>query len=386
MKPQGKLAEVQQLLEEGARDGIFPWGRAEVWHRGHRVFAGGVGPEDALFDLASLTKVLCTGTLFAVLWGEGAVTPELPVSHFVPATPLPGVTLEDLLTHRSGLPAFRPFFAPVLRRWPELLDPQCPESLRRTARIQMMDDVFQTPPEKPRGEAAVYSDVGFMQLGELLARVGQQPMDQLYLARIAKPLQLGIHYRPLGEAPAETAPIAPTGKLRPREPALHQANDWSDISAVPSPIGEVDDDNAWALEGVSGHAGLFGTAHDVAHFGALLLDELAGKHRLAPRALWERMVTRDAVTPHSTRALAFDTPAHKGSSAGELMGNQPPGAFGHLGFTGTSLWVDRARQLSVSLCTNRVASGRAENRILHFRPRFHDAVVRGLGLEKHHGH
>ncbi len=139
----------------------------------------------------------------------------------------------------------------------------------------------------------------------------------------------------------------------------------------------MDDDNAWVMDGVSGHAGLFGTATEVARFGQRVLEELDGAGRLAPAALWERAVTP---APGSTRGFGFDTPSGTSSSAGRLIGRTPPGAFGHLGYTGTSLWVDRARRLSVALLTNRTAHGREKLEVQEFRPAFHDAVLQMLGL------
>src|SRR6185312_6608525 len=105
------------------------------------------------------------------------------------------------------------------------------------------------------------------------------------------------------------------------------------------------DDNAFALGGVSGHAGLFGAAQDVARLGALILEDLDGAARLAPRSIWTELATLDATTPNSTRALGFDTPSAQGSSSGTKLGRGPLGALGHTGFTGTSLWLDRDRAL-----------------------------------------
>jgi CubicO group peptidase (beta-lactamase class C family) len=135
------------------------------------------------------------------------------------------------------------------------------------------------------------------------------------------------------------------------------------------------------MDGVAGHAGLFGTARDVAAFGQAVLDDRAGAGRLAPPEDWATALRRDPVTPGSTCALGFhtrlpDDPVGD-SSAGRRVGMKSPGAVGHVGFTGTSLWIDLARDLVIALCTNRTAGprGRAEVRIREFRPRFHDAVV-----------
>jgi serine-type D-Ala-D-Ala carboxypeptidase len=135
------------------------------------------------------------------------------------------------------------------------------------------------------------------------------------------------------------------------------------------------------MDGVAGHAGLFGAVADVAAFGQAVLDDFAGAGRLAPAEHWQAALERDRRTPGSTCGLGFHTrvPGDPvgGSSAGRLVGMVSPGAVGHIGFTGTSLWIDLARRLVVAFCTNRVAGphGRAEVRIREFRPRFHDAVV-----------
>ena len=138
------------------------------------------------------------------------------------------------------------------------------------------------------------------------------------------------------------------------------------------------------MDGVAGHAGLFGTASDVARFGHAVLEDLGGSGRLASSAFWSRALARDLATPGSTRAFGFDTrepgdPA-EGASVGHFLGAIGPGAVGHLGFTGTSLWIDRGRRLVVALCTNRTALGRGERRIRGFRPAFHDAVLKALDL------
>jgi len=158
--------------------------------------------------------------------------------------------------------------------------------------------------------------------------------------------------------------------VRPRPPAPGQEGLW-EIAAQASAKGEVDDDNAWALDGVSGHAGLFATAADVASFGQAVLEGRVGR---------SDRFGRDS-TPASTRARGFDTPSAAGASCGPRFGRAGPrGAIGHTGFTGTSLWIDLDRALVVALLTNRVALGRANMKIREFRPRFHDAVLDALGL------
>jgi CubicO group peptidase (beta-lactamase class C family) len=379
------------LLAEGVESRIFPCARAVVRWRGQVVFDEGAGgaTADTLFDVASLTKVIGTTASFLALWSEGWVDPVTPVMRYFPGSAVGqgGVTLGDLLYHRAGVPAFVPFFAEVMREAPRLLDPGCPPALRETVRRGVLARALATPVAAPRGRGAVYSDVGFIVLGECLAAAAGTPLDRLVAERVVTRLGLGVGFRRLSAIPRhdpEQARIAPTGTGRPREPAPGQEGLWEPIPPRPSPPGEVDDDNAWVMDGVAGHAGLFGRAADVAAFGQALLDDLAGAGRLAPRALWEEALARDPGTPGSTRAMGFDTlgpgDPREGASAGRYLGARPPGAVGHLGFTGVSLWIDRALELVVALCTNRTALGRAELGIQAFRPRLHDAVVEALGI------
>jgi CubicO group peptidase (beta-lactamase class C family) len=391
------VTRLQALLDEGVETGVFPCAAAVVLRDGRGVFesVAGEATTGTVFDLASLTKIVATTAVFLSLWQDGTLDPETPVAEVLPesATGRAGVTVADLLAHRAGLPAFLPFFAPVLRATPRLVEVDCPPAVQQEAREQIVASALAVAPIAPRGARAVYSDIGFTVLGELLARVGGRPLDVLFVERVAKPLALGARFHRLSirlaSAPSGAAlagplgglDIAPTGQTRPREPAPGQEGLWEPLASRPSPAGEVDDDNAWAMDGVAGHAGLFGTATDVAAFGQAILQECEGAGRVAPAGHWVAALQRDTATPVSTRALGFDTrlPGDPGgdSSAGKLMGGIPPGAVGHTGFTGTSLWVDRGRDLVVALCTNRTAGprGRREGRIREFRPRFHDLAV-----------
>jgi CubicO group peptidase (beta-lactamase class C family) len=373
-------ARLQALLEEGAAAGTFPCARAVVRWRGRTVFTGGVGAP-TVFDLASLTKPMATTAVFLSLWAEGKLEPDTALARAFPDSPLgrSGATAADLLAHRSGLPAFVPFFARVLGEEPRLLDADCPPPVRIAARRAVVEQALATPPVGPRMRQALYSDVGFIVLGELVGVAAGVSLDALFAERVAAPLGLTARFRRLSFPGGPAGPeVAPTGTRRPREPAPGQEGLWADVPEGLARPGEVDDDNAWVMDGVAGHAGLFGTADDVARFGQAVLDDLVGAGRVAPAALWEVALRRDRATPGSTRALGFDTrqPGDAGpSSAGRLLGSAPPGAAGHLGFTGTSLWIDRAREVVVALCTNRTALGRGETSIREFRPRFHDAVV-----------
>ncbi|EPX61873.1 Beta-lactamase class C protein [Cystobacter fuscus DSM 2262] len=378
------IAQLQQVLDEAVTLGIFPSAQAVVLHRGVQVFGGVAGPVtgDTRFDLASLTKVLSTTALFLRLWTEGKVGPETPVARFFPGSPVgdAGATVADLLYHRSGLPPFVPFFAEALSSTPELLDPACPSATRARVRDEVLQAAARTPLAAPWRTRTAYSDVGFILLGEILARVGGAPLDILFSRHVAGPLGLGARFHRLTDFPTNGL-VAPTGATRPREPAPGQETMWGELPSRPAVLGEVDDDNAWVMDGVSGHAGLFGTAVDVARFGQAILAGCAGDAAIAPGPLWFRALATDPLLPGSTRSMGFDSPSEGLSSAGHFIGDTPPGAVGHLGFTGTSLWVDLRRSLVVALVTNRVAHGRKEVRIRDFRPVFHDLVVDSLGLD-----
>ncbi|WP_224249767.1 serine hydrolase domain-containing protein [Hyalangium gracile] len=377
------ISNLQGVLEGAVAGGVFPAAQAVVLHRGVQVFGGVAGRAtgDTRFDLASVTKVLCTTSLFLRLWTEGKVGPETQVARFFPGAPVSeaGATVADLLYHRSGLPPFVPFFAQALTSTPELLEPTCPQATRVRVREEVVRAAAQTQLAAPPRTRTAYSDVGFILLGEILSRAAGQPLDFLFNQHIAEPLGLGARFHRLSELPTD-GKVAPTGPTRPREPAPGQEQMWGELPTRASPPGEVDDDNAWVMDGVSGHAGLFGTAVDVARFGQAVLDGCAGSPALAPGPLWHRLLATDPIVKGSTRSMGFDSPSVEGSSAGHFIGNTAPGAVGHLGFTGTSLWVDLRRALVVALVTNRVAHGRKELRIREFRPFFHDLVVEALGL------
>jgi CubicO group peptidase (beta-lactamase class C family) len=353
------------LLQEGVGS-VYPLARLEVFHKDTHVLSLGNADAACLFDLASISKVMCTTAL--VLDQQVAI--ESRLQRFLP-TAVADVSLADLLFHRSGLPAFLPYFDDAMTAHPELRSPAAHQELRARVRTSVIERVCATAPITPSGTAAVYSDLGFILLGAVLETACGAPLDRLFTSRIATPLGLTAGFRRISDALALPPVFAPTQTARPREPAVGQEGLWK-LESIEGPHGQVDDDNCFVLDGVSGHAGLFCTALDVARFGQAVLEE-----RWLPSLPWGP----DTLTPGSTRALGFDTPSAEGASCGQRFGRKGPrGAIGHLGFTGNSLWIDFDRQLVVAFLTNRVALGRANVAIRAFRPRVHDAVLDALGL------
>ncbi|MGH7359540.1 MAG: serine hydrolase domain-containing protein, partial [Candidatus Rokuibacteriota bacterium] len=199
-------ARLQALLDEGVAGGVFPCAAAVVIHRGRRVFEGGAGGATVrtVFDLASLTKVMATTAAFLALWRDAALGPDTPVGRVLPETAVGrrGVTIADLLAHRSGLPAFLPLFAPVLRASPALLEPDCPAEVRAAARGRAVASALTVTPTVPTGRSSIYSDLGFIVLGELLARVAGRALDDLVAERVAQPFGLTARFHRLSSRPA----------------------------------------------------------------------------------------------------------------------------------------------------------------------------------------
>ncbi len=351
---------LEALLQRGVDDQVYPLARLEVFHQGRHAISLGNVAAGCVFDLASVTKVMSTTALVL----DSKLRVDAPLTQLLPHA-VARATLGDLLFHRSGLPAFQPYFEREMLAHPELFEVPHPE-LRATVRRSVLERVAATPQEKAVGAQAVYSDLGFILLGAALEAATQTPLDQLFAQKIAAPLGLTAGYRRISASPPLPAIFAPTGTTRPREPAPGQEGMWN-VPERPAELCQVDDDNAWCLDGVSGHAGLFGTALDVATFGQAILEQR-----------WTTQWGRYA-TPGSTRAFGFDTPSAEGASCGQRFGARS--AIGHLGFTGASLWIDLERQLVVAFLTNRVALGRANIRIRAFRPLVHDAVLDALKLE-----
>jgi CubicO group peptidase (beta-lactamase class C family) len=366
------LPGVAAALEAGRADGVAPALAAAVRRGGALVHLGCHGELPApaprplrpgdLFDVASLTKVLCTTTLLAQAVGEGTIGLDQPLARWLPgfaAAGKGGVTPRQLLAHRSGLPWWRPYH--------QALEAE-PDPARRRAAV--IEALLAEPLEAPPGERCTYSDPGFMALGLLLEAALGAPLPALFEARVAAPLGLRDTFfvdaldPAAGAARVAGRAFAPTRRDGVR--GLRQ--------------GSVDDDNAWALGGAAGHAGLFSTALDVAAIGQAWLDALDGRPSPVPAGTAGRFAARDAASAGS-RALGWDTRSPEGSTLGEWLGRGRRGALGHLGFTGCSLWLDLDAGVVAVLLTNHVHPGGSDRGRIHgLRRRFHDAVAEALGL------
>ncbi|MEP6731224.1 MAG: serine hydrolase [bacterium] len=327
-----RLATIDRVIERGIKAGGYPGasvvvGRkgATVWEKGFGRLgwtseSGGVVPERTIYDLASLTKVIGTTTAVMILFDEGKIHLDDAVSKYIPEFTggnKERVTLRMLLEHRSGLPAGRDLWRIA----------HTPEEARSA--------VISTPLFAAPGQYYEYSDLGADMLGFTVEAVTGEKLDAFLDRRVFSPLGMSdTHFRPDASLRGR---IAPTELTPPRGYPLR---------------GEVHDENAYALGGVAGHAGLFSTVSDLSIFAQMMLN---GGSYNGTRIVADSTVQLFTKRAAGTRALGWDTCA--GSfGCGQFLGAE---AYGHTGYTGTSLWIDPDREMFVILLTNRVHAARA---------------------------
>ncbi len=297
---------------------------------------------ETIFDLASVTKVVATTGMAMILYERGLLDLDVPVAAIVPEF-LKGegnrrdVTVRMLLGHSSGLPAYEKLF------------------LRAKTRDELLLAAFRTALTAEPGTREEYSDIGFIILGVALERIADESLDRFCQRHVFGPL--GMSHSLFNPPPAWRASIPPTADDRAFRHRIIQ--------------GEVHDENASVLGGVAGHAGVFSSAADLAIFANAVLGGGDFVVRHETLAVFTR---RESEPPGTSRALGWDTRSSP-SQSGKHFSAQ---SFGHLGYTGTSLWLDPERRLSVALLTNRTWPDCGNKAIKQIRPRFHDAVVEAL--------
>lgn len=355
---------ILDLLLSAVSDGIFPGGVLLVAHRKKTVFFEAVGNSGLVpvprpmsrqtrFDLASLTKPLATSLAILCLVSQGKVRLDDSLAKLLPSTTVPKdkkeITLRQLLSHCSGLPAWKPYYLSL-------------ESLPQTARkAQIRRQILEEPLEYLPTTSTIYSDLGFIVIEWLLEENSGQDLYHFTREKLFDHLDC-------------TAP----GFIPLDQKTDVDHSQFADTEYCPWRgrilCGEVHDENAHALGGVAGHAGLFGTAQEVKCVLDCILDTIAAENISAP---WSRehlteFLQPARLHPSSTWALGFDTPASSESSAGRYFSSN---SVGHLGFTGTSFWLDLEKEMAVILLSNRVHPSRDNEKIKEFRPLLHDAVM-----------
>ncbi|MFO7963968.1 MAG: serine hydrolase [Desulfobacterales bacterium] len=355
------METVDRIMQQGVSESVFPGSVLLVSRGGRTVFLKAYGKADifenrkmtvnTIFDLASLTKPLATALAVMKLVQTGAVSLEHTAASILPEFKSPAkekITLGRLLTHTSGLPAYVPYYEQIADR------------PRKSRKSELQSLLAQTPLEYPVGESCVYSDVGYMVLNWMVERLSGLPLNVFVGRYIYAPLGLnqenGLFFVEL-DAEIRKGVFAATEKCLWRKKVV---------------CGEVHDENAYASGGVEGHAGLFGGIEAVHHLLFALMSSYHGRQNIFPPALVKHFLTPK---PGEHRTPGFDRPEIDHSSAGAYFSNN---SVGHLGFTGTSFWMDLERHIIVILLTNRIHPSRENERIKDFRPRLHDAVMMQL--------
>ena len=360
-------SRIDSIVEAGIAKGAAPGVALAVGRWGRIVHLRGYGridtPPDAaavtdstMFDMASLTKVVATTTAAMILEDEGRLNLDAPVASYIPElndSAKARITVHMILTHSGGFEAFAPL-------WRETV-----------GRAAYLTQINARPLAYAPGDSVIYSDWDFVLAGLVVERITAMSLDQFLASRVWQPLGMrDTGFNPL--APGAIPPdSACTVAFRPDHPLLNRiaATEVDTVYRHTHVHGVVHDENACALGGVAGHAGLFSSARDLAVFAQMLLN--GGQYRgvtLIQPATVARWTARQSA--HSSRAIGWDTPSPR-SSAGHYFS---PRSFGHTGFTGTSIWIDPERGLFVVLLTNRVDPTRANLRHEALRRELADAV------------
>jgi CubicO group peptidase (beta-lactamase class C family) len=315
-----------------------------------------------IFDLASLTKPIATATAIMLLDDEGTIGVDDPVAKYLPSfseREKDGVTIRHLLSHSSGLKPWRAYHEMLLQR-----ERKTGEVLIGSldARELIIDRTLRSALVHEPGAAAVYGDLDFIVLGAIVEAVSNQRLDEFCRERIHGPLGMADTFF----IPLERGEAALPEPLKRRIAATENCP-WRDRILW----GEVHDPNTSAMGGVAGHAGLFSTVDDVMKFGRTIVDVWHGRSDLLPRETLRKFLTRQDLPESSEWTLGWDTPTVGNSSSGKYFSKN---SVGHLGFTGTSLWIDLERELVVVLLTNRVHLVAKKSRFA-LRPIVHDLIV-----------
>ncbi len=369
--------EVEEAFTQAIERQVFPGATIVVRKGGAVVFEGAFGsrtlvPErapmriDTVFDLSSLTKVLATTFAVMVVARDGKLRVDDRVTRLFPDFGVHGkghVTFRNLLAHCSGLAGWRPFCHRIIE-------------IERGGKVNFVasygakewvyDQIHREKPEVAPATRAIYSDLNFMLLGETVERMGGLSLDRFCREKIFRELEL------------KSTDFIDLSMARSRR--LEPVRDMfaaTEICPVRKRllVGEVHDENAYAMGGVAGHAGLFAPVREVDRIARELIDSYKGRSSLLPQKIVREFWARDATVPGSTWALGWDMPSPENSSSGRHF---PPTAVGHLGFTGTSIWIDPEREIAVSLLTNRIHPSRDKQGIREFRPKIHDLVMEAL--------
>ncbi len=355
------MNSVDALMRQAVSENVFPGGRLLVSQAGKIVFNEAYGlantftgqavTRDTIYDLASLTKPLATTLAVMLLIQDAKLRLDQTLSSIISElsnTPKADIEIRHLLTHTSGLPDYRPYYIDIS---------QLPVEHRKNA---LREKLISEPLISAIGKKTLYSDIGFMLLEWVIERISGAGLSDFVKEKIYDPMKIKdlffiVHDRCIPNRNYAATELCP----------------WRQILLN----GRVHDDNAYVMGGVAGHAGLFGSPESV---HAILLELLKTFHGKASKRIFDSDLVKSFLfkTDMQERTLGFDVPSPTGSSCGELFSRES--TVGHLGFTGTSFWMDLQQQVIVILLTNRVHPSRNNEQIKKFRPVIHNQVLKQL--------
>jgi len=359
---------IQGLVMDAAVDGIFPGAVLLVSRHQKIIFFEAAGNASLIptprpmtrqtrFDLASLTKPLATALAVLYFVSQKKVHLDASLPELLPLEHLPAdkheITLRQLLCHCSGLPAWKPYYL-SLNSFP-----------RKVRKTQIRQQILAESLVYPPATQTLYSDLGFILIEWILERISGQRLHRLIRRHL---------FGQMACATPDFIPLPGEADPDPNEFAHTEYCEWRGRVLT----GQVHDENAYVLGGVAGHAGLFGTALEVKCVLDAILDTFTSENSSVS---WSRdhlaeFLRPAYLDPSSTWGLGFDTPAASESSAGQYFSAK---SVGHLGFTGTSFWLDLEKEIAVILLTNRIHPTRSNETIKEFRPLLHDAVMEEYG-------
>ncbi len=368
---------VENAFEKAVAEGVFPGAvvlvskDAEVVYErafGYRSLAPRKTPMGlgTIFDLASLTKPMATTVAIMLLGKEKKLRLDDLITRVIPMYGVFGknlTTIRQLLNHSSGLPAWKAFYEEIIKHEKA---GRINFVASRAAKNYVFEQIHRERPLTAPGSQCLYSDLGFMILGEAIEVLTGNTLDRFCQDKIFKPLGL----RATGFVDLT---LLRTHRLQPVEDMIAPTENCPWRKKVL--CGEVHDDNAYAMGGVVGHAGLFSSARDVHEFVLRMSRCFEGKDSFLPQQLVQEFFKKDESSPNAVFALGWDTPSSERSASGSLFSKH---SVGHLGYTGCSLWWDLEKHCHVVLLTNRVHPTRKNDKIKEFRPYIHDQIMKVL--------
>lgn len=368
-------------MKTALQDGVFPSASLLVAKDTEVVFKNTYGDcsEKTIFDVASLTKPVITTTLAMIAVKEGLLNLEDSLVKFFPnADQLKDVKVFQLLNHSSGLPGWKPFYKEVSHE----------DVASIAGRKLIIDAVLREPLEYKTGSKSIYSDLGFILLDVILESIFAEPLISIANELITKPLGMkNSFYRLVKKTPWSGENFLPAYEVEER--------DFSGLDFAPTQDcpwrgeviqGLVDDQNCYAMGGVSGHAGLFSTTDDLHLFVTELIRSNHGIGDFLQQETVREFINYNANTPahlkclkrkNNTFALGWDHPKEENSQAGNSFSKH---SIGHLAYTGCSIWINLEKNFWVILLTNRVHPATTNEKIKTFRPTLHDQIVEELGV------